>query len=238
MKLSLCCWHSFSVAAMLIGSSIWAQDGGPSLGLINRAGIIYTDRNGKVYAVDSEHGAVAIVAANGTTKLLKTGLGPVSIAVNNQTGKVYVANSSGKSVAVLDGDTDKLLTTVPTAARPYAISVDEVSDRIYVSNTFSNMLTVIDGKTNTVTNLSTGSADAMVVDAQRGKVYLLGYESDSLTVLDEATHAISKIPAGALMCRMQQWRQSIQKRTLRMRSQLERCRVRLRWTPSVGRSMP
>jgi len=76
--------------------------------------------------------------------------------------------------------------------------VDEVSDRVYVSNTFSNMLTMIEGKTNIVTNIKTGSADAIVVDAQQGKVYLLGYESDSLTVLDEKTEAISKIPAGVL----------------------------------------
>src|ERR1700722_12661318 len=190
MKIPLRWWRAFAMAAMSIGVSVWAQDTNPSSGLINRSGIVYSSRNGKVYAVDSEHGAVAIVAATGAARLVKTGSGPVSIAVNERTGRVYVANSGDRSVAIVDGDTDRLLATVPTAARPYAIAVDEVSDRVYVSNTFSSMLTVIDGKT--------GSADAIVVDAQRGKVYLLGYESDSLTVLDEETKAISKIPAGAL----------------------------------------
>jgi YVTN family beta-propeller protein len=198
MKPSLCGWRRFVVAAMLISTSIWAQDEAPSSGLINHSGITYSGRTGKVYVVDSEHGAVAIVAANGSTKLLKTGSGPVSMAANEQTGRVYVVNSGDKSVSVVDGDTDRLLAKVPTAARPYAIEVDEVRDRVYVSNTFSNQLTVIEGKTNIATNLKTGPTDAIVVDAQRGKMYLLGYESDSLTVLDEETDAISKISAGSL----------------------------------------
>src|SRR5216684_1596271 len=99
MKLSLCWWRTFILAAMLIGSAIWAQGGIPSSGLINPSGIVYSSRNGKVYAVDSEHGAIAIVAANGATKLLQTGSGPMSIAVNDQTGRVYVANSGDHSVS-------------------------------------------------------------------------------------------------------------------------------------------
>jgi DNA-binding beta-propeller fold protein YncE len=100
MKPSLCGWRRFAVAAMLISTSIWGQDEAPSSGLINHSGIIYSGRTGKMYAVDSEHGAVAIVAANGSTKLLKTGLGPVSVAANGQTGRVYVVNSGDKSVSV------------------------------------------------------------------------------------------------------------------------------------------
>ena len=188
---------AFTIAAMLMSSPLCAQSGSPISGLISSSGIVYSNRSGKVYAVDSKHGAVVIVLANGAVKSLKTGSGPISIAVNERTGKVYVANSESHSVAVIDGETDKLLATVP-AVHPYAIAVDDVTDKVYVSNTFSDQLTVIDGETNIATNLKAGSADAISVDARHGKVYLLGYESDSLKVLDEKTHALSKIPAGAM----------------------------------------
>jgi YVTN family beta-propeller protein len=71
-----------------------------------------------------------------------TGLGPVSIAVNEQTGRVYAANSGDRSIAVIDGSTDTVVAMGSTAAKPYAIAVDEVNDKVYVSNTFSDLLTV------------------------------------------------------------------------------------------------
>ena len=51
---------------------------------------------------------------------------------------------------------------------------------------------------NLASNLNTGSADAIVVDAKRKRVYLLGYESNSLTVLNSETGAITKMPAGGM----------------------------------------
>jgi hypothetical protein len=56
------------------------------------------------------------------------------------------------------------------------------------------MLTVIDGRTILASNLKTGSADAIVVDAKTKRVYLLGYESSSLTVLNSETSAIRRCP--------------------------------------------
>jgi hypothetical protein len=56
----------------------------------------------------------------------------------------------------------------------------------------------VDGKTNAISNVEAGSADAILVDAQRSKVYLLGYESDLVRVLDEQTGTLSKLPAGAM----------------------------------------
>jgi YVTN family beta-propeller protein len=174
MKMARCRCFGLTAILVFMSLSLRAQSGGPSSGLINRSGILYSHKNGKVYVVDPEHGGIAIVAANGTVKSLHTGLGPVSIAVNEQTGRVYVANSGDRSISVIDGSTDTVITRGGTAARPYAIAIDEVSDKVFVSNTFSGLLSVMDGKTNAISNVKTGSADAILVDARRSRVYLLG----------------------------------------------------------------
>jgi len=84
--------------------------------------------------VDKAHGAVSIVNATGTAKRVKVGSEPEAIAVNEQTGAVYVANSADHSVSVIDGKSDTVVATVATAARPYAIAIDESADKVYVSN--------------------------------------------------------------------------------------------------------
>jgi YVTN family beta-propeller protein len=121
-------------------------------------------------------------------------------AYSEGTGKIYLVDPfhDNRSVSIIDGRTDKVLATVPTAARPYAIAVDEVANRIYVTNIFSNMLTVIDGATNAVSNLRTGSFDAIIPDPDRRRIYLMGYESDTITELDPETGATAKLPAGAM----------------------------------------
>jgi YVTN family beta-propeller protein len=170
----------------------------PTVGLINHSAIVYSANTGKMYVVDQPHSAVSIISAAGTVKSVKVGSGPEAIAVNNQTGVVYVANDGSRSISVIDGKSDSVMATVATAARPYAIAVDESTNKVYVSNTFSDMLTVIDGKTNVASNTKTGSADAILVDATRKQLYLMGYESDGLTVLNLETNATTKISAGGM----------------------------------------
>jgi len=146
--------------------------------------------------VDVQNGSVSIAHQNGTVVSLKTGAGPVAIALNEKTGTVYVANSSDQTVSIIDEMNDNVIATVTTAARPYAIAVDELTNKVYVSNTFSNKLTVIDGWTDTASNIQAGFADTMTVDAKNSKVYMLGYESDALTVLDSKTNTTKKLSAG------------------------------------------
>lgn len=196
MKVSLWGWPLL-LAVVVAGSCAGAQGIEPSSGLVNHDGIVYSQRTGKTYVVDSERGGVVILAPASAPKTLKTGAGPVSIAVNERSGRAYVANSGDRSVSVIDGDTGKLIATVRTAARPYAIAVDAEDDKVYVSNTFSDKLTVVDGKTNVATNLKTGSADAIRVVGSRREVYLLGYESSSLKMLKPDSGALVTVPTGA-----------------------------------------
>jgi len=179
-------------------ASLHAQVSTPQTALINRDAAVYSTGSGKLYLIDSLNDAIQVLSSSGSALSVPVGEAPVAIALNRRTGKLYVANSRGRSVSVLDVHSNKVLATVPTAARAYAIAVDELANKVYVSNTFSKMLTVIDGTADTVTNLPVGSFDAILVDPDRRRVYLLSYESDTITELDPLTGSTTKLSAGAM----------------------------------------
>ena len=183
------------------GAALSAQSADPQLGLINRDAAAYHEKLGKLYIVDPAHDSVAVIPRSGNPLTIKVGSKPDAVAVNNRTGMVYVVNPGSRNVSVIDAAKDEVVATIDTGARSYAIAIDELVNRIYVTNTFSTVLTVIDGATNTASTIKTGSADAVLVAADRKRIYLLSYESDTITELDPASGVLSKIPAGA----MHQW---------------------------------
>jgi YVTN family beta-propeller protein len=177
-----------------------AQVPPPSTTLLSSRAVAFNPATRKTYAVDSKRGAILINSeASDKTSSVKVSSGPVAIAVNPVTGRVYVANNGSGTVSVLDGQKDSVVATINVGALPYVLAVSEATNRIYVSNTFSNLLTIIDGSSNATTTVKTGSADAIAVDAKAGKVYLLGYEDTSLTVLDEKGGERSKVEIGMHM---------------------------------------
>lgn len=102
----------------------------PSSGLINPRAIVYSPANGKVYAVDSSHGAVQIYTKAGDeSRRVSVGAEPVSIAVNTLSGRTYVANAGDGTVSILDGGSDTVVATIPVGSHPYSIAADSVTGR-------------------------------------------------------------------------------------------------------------
>jgi YVTN family beta-propeller protein len=119
-------------------------------------------------------GAVAIAA--GITSVAFAGLVgnmPRGVAVNERTGKVYVANSGDDTVAVIQGEAQRVLATVPVGFFPFTIAVNVDTNRVYVVSMDSSV-SVIDGVTNTVIGTiplppsSTGSG--LAVDTQANRI--------------------------------------------------------------------
>lgn len=169
----------------------------PASGLINPQAIVFSPATGKVYAVDTDHGAVQIYNDSlKSTNRVKVGAAPVSIAVNGETGSVYVANSGDGTVSVLDGRSDAVVATVPVGSHPYSIAVNTPTGEIYVSHTFNDETTLLDGATNKAASLKTGASDLISIDPGTDTIYLLGYESGTLTVISGAAHSMSRRQAG------------------------------------------
>jgi len=122
---------------------------------------------------------------------------PFGLAVDEQTGKVYVANSGGAApdgsgrISVVDPATGSV-DTIRTSLTPNLVLVDSVGRRLYSSNanlnTNARSLDVFDLDTRaSVANLPVGGF-GMALDRAAGRLYVC--ESGSLKVIDTTTLAV------------------------------------------------
>lgn len=107
-----------------------------------------------IYAANEQSNNVSVIdaATDTVTATIAVGNSPTSIAVNEQTNFIYVANSGFQhandpgSVTVIDGKTNATTTlTDPNALFPSVVAVNPVTNKIYVTNSGSNNVTVING---------------------------------------------------------------------------------------------
>jgi YVTN family beta-propeller protein len=189
---------SILFGAMIIAAQpAQTKPGAPSSGLINPRAIAFNPATGKVYAVDTSHGAVQIYNdVLQQTDRVKVGAEPVSIAVNETNGTVYVANARDGTVTVLDGSSNAVVATVPVGSHPYSIAVNATTGKVYVTHTFGDELSILDGASNTVTPLKTGSHDLIAINARTDTIYLLGYEGGTVSVVDGGHQTVRIREAG------------------------------------------
>ena len=85
----------------------------------------------------TSNNVTVIDGASNHTASVQVGAGPVAVAVNPVTNRIYVANDLGNSVTVIDGATipPAAVATVPVGLFPSAIAVNPVTNKVYVANT-------------------------------------------------------------------------------------------------------
>jgi YVTN family beta-propeller protein len=128
---------------------------------------------------------------------IAVGTGPVGIAANEVTHKVYVANYYSGDVTVIDALTNGTR-SVAVGGELEGLVVEPRSNKVYVTSFNPGAgpfrIAVIDGATNVVTPLDTPGVRGVVVNPADGKVYI-GAGSD-VVVIDAANHTTSKINVG------------------------------------------
>jgi YVTN family beta-propeller protein len=187
-------WSVAAVAALPVLPQ--AQLAPPSSGLTNPRAIDFNPGTGKVYAVDTDQGAVQIYSdATGQMHRVTVGAEPVSIAVNSANGRAYVANAGDGTLTILDGNSDAVLATVPIGSHPYSVAVNSTTGKVYVTHTFGDQLSVLDGATNSASDAKIGSTDLIAINSRTGIVYLLGY-GGAVKVLDGASEKFNERPVG------------------------------------------
>lgn len=133
----------------------------------------------------------------------------VAVAVNQNTGNVYLADWHDGRITVFDGS-GNLLHTITLAARPSGVAVNTTTNKIYVATNYaSNDVIVIDGATNslviTITDPNIVAPVAIAVNPATDTVYVANGQScsgcpaaDSLTVVDGASGSVTgTIPVGS-----------------------------------------
>ena len=135
--------------------------------------------------------------AQRVTATVGVGNSPAAVAVNPVTNRIYVANTAGNSVTIIDGSNNST-TTVNVGTGPQAIAVNPVTNEIYVANTGSNNVTVINGADNTTATVNVGSGpQGIAVNSATNKIYVANTGSNNVTVIDATDNLNITTPVGA-----------------------------------------
>lgn len=110
-----------------------------------------------------------------------------SVAVNSNTGTIYVANPEKDVVNVISESTGKVVANV-TVPSPVGVFADPFSNVVYVASnsTSSNALVVISGSTNSIlADIPVGQGPANVaMDTNTNTIYVSNADSGTVSVID------------------------------------------------------
>ena len=157
-----------------------------------------------------DYGNITII--DGETNLTTTfgaGKFPQSVAVNQATDKIYIANNFSANVTALDGNF-KSDATISTVIFPYDLAVNSTTNKIYVTSfnpyalATETSVAVIDGATDqstTVTDPNAADPIAVAVNPVTNKIYVAnignvgknGTNVGSITVIDGVTNSTTNI---------------------------------------------
>jgi len=117
---------------------------------------------------------------------------PQNVAVDAAAARVYVAAVNQGTVAVIDGATNALLTTLPVANGPRRVAVNLDTGRVYATNRGADNLSVMDGVSNTVvaTVPVEDRPHGVAVNPTTNRVYVANTGSDSVSVIDGDTDTV------------------------------------------------
>jgi YVTN family beta-propeller protein len=116
------------------------------------------------------------------------------VTVNQRTGTVYVANSTG--VGVVNGRTNRLESTIPMSDWAFGVAVDQTDDTIFTSNPgfydTDNKMSIVDPRTKAVRQATVGTRPLMLaVDSASDLVYVPSVRSNTLSVVDGRTGEVT-----------------------------------------------
>ena len=172
-------------------------------------GIAVNPTTNMVYVTDGDYKIVtAINGATNTATTIATSATTAGVAVNSTTKTIYVAiDALPGSVAVIDGATNAISTTISIPLIPNLVAVNPATNQIYVSEWNGvpggayNVLD-IDGSTNNVvaTISISKTITALAVDTTRNLIYAMNLTTPGdaeISVIDGATNDITAtIPVG------------------------------------------
>lgn len=143
-------------------------------------------------------------AAETVVAVVEVGRGPIGVAANPVTNRVYVANNADNTVSVLDGANNAVVATIADIPLPVNVAVDPATNRVYVTAANGRQgegtVVVIDGASDAViatiavpVSGEGGGLDDVAVNPTTGRVYVTTrdrFGGVDVAVIDGATNAI------------------------------------------------
>ncbi|WP_158385037.1 YncE family protein [Candidatus Nitrososphaera evergladensis] len=156
-------------------------------------------------------GSISVINGSSTELMSYIALdgAPLKMAVNPNTGMVYVTESRNNLVAVIDGTANKVIDTIRVGNRPAGVAVNPNTNMVYVANWNypDGFVSVINGSTNSIVanvTLGTGASYGIAVNPNTNKVYVDSFAysrngSNIVSVIDGSTNkVVANVTVGAL----------------------------------------
>lgn len=153
--------------------------------------VVVDERTGRAFVVNADSYSLSVIDTRDGALVRTLSLDPGPLAVDERTGRVFMASDGGASYGnlyVLDAATGRLLRTAYTspAASPTALAVDQRSGRVFVAA--GGGVSVLDAGSGTLLHGPDPGMEAAVglaVDERAGRAFAIGQR------------AIATVPAAA-----------------------------------------
>ncbi len=125
---------------------------------------------------------------------------PIGIGVNINTNRIYVANSGGNSVSIIDGETHKVIDTVGVGSSPAGVGVNHITNRIYVANSGASTVSVIAFSINQLlTEIEVDNIPVGVgVNTRSNQIYVTNFANNTVSVINGvANQRLDTLQVGA-----------------------------------------
>jgi len=125
---------------------------------------------------------------------LSVALAPQAYAIT-----VYVSNEKDNTISVIDGDTHKVIATVPVGQRPRGIILSHDKSELYICASDSEHIEVLDLKTLKVTKTLPSGPDPelFILHPTGNPLYIANEDDNMITITDvEKGNLIDEVPVG------------------------------------------
>jgi YVTN family beta-propeller protein len=161
-------------------------------------------RSNTVSVIDGKAGHVLIGSVDDQSSLptlsgFRTDTGPLRLAINPNTNKIYAIYEFSNKVSVIDGTTDSLIDTITLDNVSNAIAVNPITNMIYVANRDADTVSVVNGRTDKVVPKfhDENSPISIAVNPITNMIYVADLVADTISVIDGLTNKMITYPSNS-----------------------------------------
>ncbi|MFB7359447.1 YncE family protein [Streptomyces gardneri] len=175
--------------------------GGPPGPPLNAMRVAIDHLMGRAYVTNRSGDRVSIIGISGDLPPVAldfiTVPGPLGVAVDSVSHRVYVTQPDLNSVSVFDPAAKEIVRTIPVRQQPTSIAIDTQRRRSYVANSGFNTVSAIDLAIGSIVDIDVGAGPNSLSVDSRGDVYVS--HSDGLVRLIDvgSNTVIARIPVGS-----------------------------------------
>ncbi|MGA5418469.1 YncE family protein [Streptomyces pseudogriseolus] len=142
----------------------------------NRLRVVVDHLMGRAYVANRSRNRVSLIKTSSDPPFLSPVFteieGPLGVAVDPQSHRVFVTQPDHNKVSVIDATTQGVIGSIPVGQQPTAIAIDSANHRVYVTNFGSKTVSTIDLTTGGITTIDVGASPTGVAVDSHGGIYV------------------------------------------------------------------